>query len=326
MAFKDRPFFRRILEFDDLMRRRRVVTCTSLASRWETSTKTIQRFIEQMREEFDAPIAFDRKRRSYAYTDPDYHLPWLPVEGGDLFAIGIAMKVFQLYEGTPVAEDLKEVFDRLSELMPPELRVRPSSLLEQLYIHPQPLRVVSPAVWEGVATAIREKTVLEARYQKLNQPAAWRALEPYCLVLAAGDWFVAARDPEDGLVKTFYVARIQETRHTTARFAVPKDFSPARHFGETIGIFVGGETFRFRVRFTQEIAAWVGEVRWHPKQKMTLLPSGEAELELPAGSLFEARRFVLSFGKDARAVSPPALVDEVARDARRMAASYREAR
>src|SRR5512135_2456367 len=139
------------------MRRRRTVTCALLAERWETSTKTVLRFIDQMRADFEAPIAFDRARRSYVYTDPDYRVPWLPVEGKDLFAIGVAMKVLQLYEGTPAADDLRKVYVRLSEFMPPEIRVRPSSLMERLYIHPQPIRLVDPRVWEAAADALREK-------------------------------------------------------------------------------------------------------------------------------------------------------------------------
>jgi predicted DNA-binding transcriptional regulator YafY len=73
------------------------------------------------------------------------------------------------------------------------------------------------------------------------------------------------------------------------------------------------------------MAAWVAEVRWHPKQKMTPLPDGELELDLPAGSLFEARRFVLSFGRDAVAVAPPALVDALRAETEEMAAVYRAA-
>ena len=140
MSFKDRPFFRRILELDDLLRRKRPVTCAALAARWGTSGKTVQRLVEQMREEFRAPIAFDRRRNSYVYTDDAFRLPWLPVEGKDLFAIGVAMKVLQIYEGTPAAKDLASIFERLSQLMPAEVRVRPSSLVERLYVHRQPFR------------------------------------------------------------------------------------------------------------------------------------------------------------------------------------------
>ena len=323
MAFKDRPFFRRVQEFDDLMRRRRTVTAATLAERWETSTKTVQRFLWQMRTEFEAPIAFDRARRSFVYTDPQYRVPWLPVEGKDLFAIGVAMKVLQLYEGTPAADDLRQVYRRLSEFMPPEIRVRPSSLMERLHVHPQPIRLVDPRVWEAAADALREKTALVVDYRKPGKEAERRTVEPYCMLLAGADWLLAARDPEDGVVKSFYVNRIVKAERTTDRFAIPKDFDPARHFGESIGIWVGNEPFRFRVRLSKEVAAWSEEVRWHPTQKTTRLPDGALELELPAGSLWEARRFVLSFGKQAKALSPPELVADVAAETKEMAKAYR---
>jgi predicted DNA-binding transcriptional regulator YafY len=328
MAVKDRPLFRRILEFDDLLRRKRAVNATSLAARWRTSTKTVQRFVAFMRDEMDAPIVFDRKRGSFRYSDPGWHLPWIPVEGPGLFAIGVASKVLQLYEGTPVAEGLREAFQRLSDVMPPEIRVSPGAFVERLYIHPQPIRLVDPAVWTAVATAIRERTVLRIRYQKPGGETSTRQIAPYGLVLAAGDWLVAAHDREDdpGNVKTFYVARIRDAELGTELFSIPRDFDLKRHFGETIGIFVGREPFRFRVRFTKSMAAWVAEVRWHPKQKMTPLPDGELELELPAGSLFEARRFVLSFGREALALAPPSLVEALAAETGEMAAAYRPAK
>lgn len=75
-AFKDRPYFRRVVELDGLLRRRRVVTCASLARRWETSSKTVLRLVDAMRQEFDAPIEYDRERRSYVYTDGSYRLPF----------------------------------------------------------------------------------------------------------------------------------------------------------------------------------------------------------------------------------------------------------
>jgi predicted DNA-binding transcriptional regulator YafY len=325
MAVKDRPLFRRILEFDDLLRRRRPVNATSLAARWKTSTKTVQRFVAFMRDEMDAPIVFDRKRGSFRYSDPAWHLPWIPVEGPGLFAIGVAAKVLQLYEGTPVAEGLREAFQRISDVMPPEIRVSPGAFVERLYIHPQPIRLVDPAVWNAVATAIRERTVLKIRYQKPAGETSVRRLAPYGLVLAAGDWLVAAQDRDDdpGTVKTFYVARIRSAEASPELFSIPRDFDLKHHFGETIGIFVGSEPFRFRVRFAKAMAAWVAEVRWHPKQKLTSLPNGELELELPAGSLFEARRFVLSFGREAVALAPPELVEALRTETGEMAAAYR---
>ncbi len=45
-------------------------------------------------------------------------------------------------------------------------------------------------------------------------------------------------------------------------------------------------------------------------------------LDLPAGSLHEARRFVLSFGRHARALEPRELVEEMRDEVREMSKDY----
>ncbi len=79
VTFNDRPYFRRLLDFDDAVRRGRPVTCETFAERWETSTKTVQRFVDQIRTDFGAPVVFDRKKRSFVYEDPAWRLPFLDV-------------------------------------------------------------------------------------------------------------------------------------------------------------------------------------------------------------------------------------------------------
>ncbi|MBK9061588.1 MAG: hypothetical protein IPL89_00030 [Acidobacteria bacterium] len=166
MPFNDRPYFRRLLDFDDLVRRGRPVTCESLAARWETSSKTVQRFVEQIRTDFEAPVVFDRKKHSFVYEDPSWRFPFLDVSGADLFAIGVAMKVFQIYEGTPVLKDLKATFDRIARLLPESVRIQPSSMVEKLWVHPQPVRAIAKEVWAATANALREKTQLDIDYKK----------------------------------------------------------------------------------------------------------------------------------------------------------------
>jgi predicted DNA-binding transcriptional regulator YafY len=63
-------------------------------------------------------------------------------------------------------------------------------------------------------------------------------------------------------------------------------------------------------------------LQFHPKQKLEKGPDGEAILELPAESLKEARRFVLAYGKDAVALSPPELVDELRRESAALHRAY----
>jgi len=322
MAFKDRPYFRRTLDLDDQLRSGKKVTATTLAARWETSTKTVQRLVDGVRDEYGAPIEWDAHRGTYFYSDPSWHLPWLAMKGADLFAVGVAMKVLQMYEGTPVAKDMRAIYERLSELMPAEVRISPSSFVEKLYIRPQAQRPVDPKVWDAVATGLREKVAIEADYRKPAGGGGWRELEPLHLVLFGTDWFLLARDPEGEAVKTFYLSRMKAVRVGTRRFSPPRGFRPEEHFGDTIGLYVGKPRFRFRVRFGREVAEWITEVRWHEKQKLVRRSDGDVELELPAGSLLEARRFVLSFGMHAEVLGPEELVEDVKAHVRSLAERY----
>ena len=54
------------------------------------SSKTVQRDLDYLRDELEAPIEFDRGENGYAYSRSDYVLPFLPVDGRDLFSIGVA--------------------------------------------------------------------------------------------------------------------------------------------------------------------------------------------------------------------------------------------
>jgi len=63
-------------------------------------------------------------------------------------------------------------------------------------------------------------------------------------------------------------------------------------------------------------------MQFHPKQKIERGPDGEAILELPAESLKEARKFVLGYGRDAVALSPPELVDDLRGEAAALSRAY----
>ncbi|MEO6324252.1 MAG: WYL domain-containing protein [Thermoanaerobaculia bacterium] len=189
-------------------------------------------------------------------------------------------------------------------------------------MQPVPLRVIRPAVWESVAAALRDRCALEILHRKVSGEESTREIEPYSLVPAAGNWMVVARAPEDTIVKNFYLSRIVRARLLTLRYSIPKDFSAEKHFGESLGIFTGKDSFRFRVRFTRDVAPWVSEIQWHSKQKLRDVGEGEVELELPTASMWEARRFELSFGKHARAVAPVGLVGELGEELRAMVEWY----
>jgi proteasome accessory factor B len=328
-AFKDRPLWRRLQTIHHEIKERRFPNATTLARMLSVSTKTVQRDLDYLRDELEAPIEFDRQENGYFYSRADYVLPFLPVDGKDLFAIGVAAQVLSLLGASPLARDLKSCYMRLAELMPPAVRLRPEIVMEKLSLRANAFRPVREETWQAVAEALQKGVSLSVRYRHPGSPAGdARVIRPYALILSGQtghDWMLLAEDADQGVVKSFYLARIESAEPTGERYVIPKNFDVDGFFRDTFGLFVGGGSpFRFRVAFSREASDEIREISWHPKQTIENSPDGEAVLELPARSIREARRFVLTYGRDAVVLAPAELVADLQAEAEAMVRHYQK--
>jgi predicted DNA-binding transcriptional regulator YafY len=326
-AFKDRPLWRRLQTIHHEIKEGRRPNATSLARHLSVSSKTVQRDLDYLRDELNAPIEFDREGNGYRYARADYVLPFLPVDGKDLFSIGVAAQVFALFGGTPLARDLKACYERLARLMPPAVRLRPEIVMEKLALR-APFRPVREETWQAASEAMQRGVALSIRYHRPGSaPEGPRVVKPYAFVLAGRDWILLAEDRAAGVVKSFYLARIESAEPTGERYAIPRSFDANAFFRDTFGLFVGGgKPFRFRVRFSREVSDEIREQQWHAAQKLEASADGGVVLELPARSIQEARRFVLGYGSDAVVLEPPELIEDVRNQAEEITRSYGRSR
>jgi predicted DNA-binding transcriptional regulator YafY len=75
MAFQNRIAV--LLRLDDLIRRKATGTLSELIPKFGVSRSTVLRYINELRMNYDAPIAFDRERKTFYYTEPYDLATWL---------------------------------------------------------------------------------------------------------------------------------------------------------------------------------------------------------------------------------------------------------
>src|SRR3954462_12394336 len=75
-AFKDRPLWRRLQTIHHAIKERKFPNASSLAQELGGSSKTVQRDLDYLRDELEAPIEFDRGENGYSYSRTDYVLPF----------------------------------------------------------------------------------------------------------------------------------------------------------------------------------------------------------------------------------------------------------
>ena len=93
---------------DQALRARKWPTDKTLAKDPEVDPRTIRRDLEFTRDEHHAPLAFDRVRRGYHYTEPTYRLPLLQMSQGELLAVYLSERLMRQFRGTPFEPDLRQ--------------------------------------------------------------------------------------------------------------------------------------------------------------------------------------------------------------------------
>jgi predicted DNA-binding transcriptional regulator YafY len=317
---KYKPQHTRLLFIDRKIREKRFPNRNSLAEEWETSYKTIQRDLDYLRYELDAPLAYSAKQRGYYYTEEQYQLPAINIRESDLFAIYLADKLLGQYEGTPIYDSLRSVFRKIEESLPDKVATKPGNDQSLFTVLPPFATVILPEVLATVFGCLRTSTRLEIEYRSPGGEPKWRQVDPYHGVRFEGDWYVVGHCHLRGAIRTFSLARMVTARKGRERFALPAPFDFRRLFGSHFGIHWGEGEAEVRIRFAAHAAAYVRERLWHPSQTILEQPDGSLILTMTVNHLLELKRWILSWGDAAQVLAPIELVNDLRETARRMAA------
>jgi proteasome accessory factor B len=325
---KFRTRWRHVLLIDQEIRAGRAPNCRQLAEMLEVNRRTVLRDIDFLRYDLGAPVEYSAARRGYVYTEPNWSMPSLRITEGELFALMVAEKALENYAGTPWADRLQRVFDRMVAALPDRIEVEPRELLTRVTFGADAPAIVDPDILAALTAALREKRTVRMRYGRLgdDEPREY-VLDPYILRRARGAWYVAGRDHRTGHVPLFNLSRVRAVEPTAETFDYEAaGFDPAKYFGATFGVYEAPQRHHIVIEFSGIAAQLVRERHWHASQKLTDLPGGRLRFEAEVSHLDDIWPWVLSWGSMARAVAPPELVQIVAQEATRAAKQYRKGR
>ncbi|MCE9636439.1 MAG: WYL domain-containing protein [Planctomycetes bacterium] len=330
-----RAHFGRLLELDEQIRAGKYPNCTSFARHWEVSTKTVQRDVEFLRDSRGAPLAYDRDRRGYYYTDPSWQLKRLDLTEGELFELAVAQRMASQYRGTPIAASLQALFGKVRAALPSPVNIDPVDVQTGFSFHGHPTRDVDEATWHTIARALRDRRILTISYRGYGAAkAVARRLVPIHLTCLDGEWALVAHTESRAPDATQHAhpALFALSRMTSASVtqdpAPTIEFDPDTFFANRFGRFIGkpGRVYDVEIRFDATVAPGVLERRWHPKQTVRRERGGSIVISFPAPAIYEAKRWVLQWGAAAEVLAPAELRDAVAKSARLMRGVYAKRR
>ncbi len=308
----------RLLDLDRQMRNNKYPNCTSFAIDWEISTKTAQRDIDFLRDRMGAPIDYDALKRGFYYTEPTFMLPAVQMNEGELAALLMGTKMLEAFQGTPMADKLTSVFEKLAALLPDNIAVRPEELFTRFSFTAPPAMPVSSDVWKKVVQGLENRQMLEVRYKNWRGELTHR-VAPVHLANLQGDWYLFVQFEGFDNFRQIALSRIQSIKRLSRPAQIQGTFNAGEELADTFSKFAGeNQSFRVTVQFSKEVADEVLTRQWHPKQQVRRLTDGRIELSFDTKGDIEIKRWVLAFGRTAKVKSPEWLKDQILDEARAM--------
>ncbi len=115
--------------------------------------------------------------------------------------------------------------------------------------------------------------------------------------------------------------RIINLTFTHDTYEYPDDFDPEALLGAAFGL-VYDDPVTVEIQFNADQARYVEERHWSKDQKIKKLKDGSIILTMTTSGWFDVKKWLLSFGADAKLLKPTDKLDEMREAARELVDLY----
>ncbi len=172
--------------------------------------------------------------------------------------------------------------------------------------------------------AIERKRVCKVAYRAPANGGAVRQYEVLPLRLFVHDRsaYLVAKFSGHGDAGMLNLSRLEGLEVTDRTDQAPPGFDPERWAESAFSLVPNDNRTTFVIRFDAEVAQYIRERLWHPRQELRDLPGRKLELTFTGGEMDEVARWVTSWRDWAEVIQPPELRQHLRELGQWMAKTY----
>ncbi len=290
-----------------------IVACSNalaeaIGSNEEISKRTIQRDIENLRKDWEAPIEVE-EQKYYYYTDPNFSLEKIPLTDEDAFVLLEIREIMQSFQEFDQVRELDRLIQKVEKSIKTSLP-RPSGHIQIDHMSIVAGRKHLPVIYR----AIIEIFTLEVQYQSFHQANKdCFAFSPYLLKAYNSRWYVLGHHHSHGSESILALDRIQNISQSHVEYHTPVSLNIFNYFSNRIGVS-GSSTTQ-----SEDIVIWINPSQtpyvksrpWHSSQKILSVGETGMIISLKIIPNYEFISRVLSFGDGVKVLSPSSITEIV---------------
>jgi predicted DNA-binding transcriptional regulator YafY len=314
----------RILMVDEAIRSGSYPSVAKLAQRIEVNPRTIERDIEYLRDMYEAPIEYDRTRKGYYYTEPNFFVKSVVLTEGELFSVALFDHLLELYDNTPLAETLRRIFGKIARSLPDKVTVDISALGSQVSFVSEHQSSIDAEVFERIFAALKTARTIRFEYRSLGKTDyAKRVADPYHAICQRGNWYFIGHCRDRNEPRMFSFSRVRNAALTDHHFTIPAGFKPEAYFDKAMGVFASARTpYTVELLAAHEIGTYALERQWHDTQTVEQREDGSVYVKFTTTQMPEVLRWVLGQGHTVKVLAPPELIGMMKSEAEKVRGMY----
>lgn len=268
--------------------------------------KTIFRDIQTLKNDFDAPIKFDKVRNGYylAHHGWNFSCPQI-YDDTEMLAAVIGARIAEHIFPNPMQEQIRNAVDYLLTYNNPDFLDK--TQIASLVIIPSNRTKIDADVFTGIFYAWQNHKVCHVEYKDSKGNSSERDFEPHALVFFDGVWYAKGYCRTRKEMRTLVLPRIQNI------IVTPEEFEPDPDIIKTAneeGIFDPEMVEGVVVQCDEYLANIIQTRPLHPEQEIIKTEKG-CEVHVRKMSKYRLTTWIMHQCGRAAVNSPPGVFREI---------------
>ena len=281
------------------------------------SLSSLEKDIQRLREDHDAPIAYDKRKNGYYYTDPQFRLLRLMLSPDDMEALDYAREVLTATQGASVAGELANALQKVRQSLDIIREVKTEGLTRRVVYVEEKILGGNRHYVPMLIRAVNQNRQIEFRYSKHDSPEPdpkLRTLHPILLREVGDSWYVIGYDETTGKERTFALDRMSDLELLPELCAIPPAVltSVSELFEHIYGITdSSGPVEEIVLSFTPLFGRYVKAKPIHQTQEVLSDTDTECVVRLRLAPNRDLLMHLRSYGENLKVLKPASLVQDM---------------
>ena len=261
---------------------------------------------------------------TYTKKLPNMTVPDAGLQPSEVLAFYFLKGQDRLFQGTVIEKNLDRALTRMASFLSAKVRgnferigtlILPNRKLTKDYAGKE-------SIIEKLTQAILSRRSCRVRYHSFsgNRIKSF-TIDPLHFFENKGGLYLLVRTTDFDHIRTLAIERIEELTPTDQPYQYPTDVDPEKMLEQAFD-FVWDDPIRVKVWFSASQAPYIKERIWPESSTIDDQADGSIILTLNTSGRWDVKRWVLSYGAEARVLEPEDLRDQIVKELEAACGTY----